>query len=602
MLGLLCIFLLSPVQCLSIETDQQQPEKKVLILYSHGREIPAHDLVHDGIKNIFDNNNRFTIKIHTQYLDLSRFSDTHYRDALANLLQIKYNDFGIDLIIAVDKPAVDFLEQYSERILPHVNIVFCAVLESYAKHLKHSVLRNHITGVVMPENADEVIKIALALRPSTRRIFIVAGSSETDKYREAVVLKALEKYAGTIEITRLSGLRFQDIATILAQAPSDSVIFFAAFFVDGSGKSFVPREALQQFSAVTKVPIFGISESHLGYGIVGGKLFSYTLQGERAALMGLRILNGESPHSIAFENGENTYVEIYDWREFMRWGLKKDILPPNAILKFYQPSIWDQYQWQIIIIAAIALFQTALIIALASSLRKKRQAEAALLENKKDLQNLTGRLLSSQEEMLRRISREIHDDLTQRLALIAIEAGKLEIKMQSSPHYVGIHEIIEIKKQLIQIANDFHALSRQIHPSILDDLGLVKAMESECNSFSKRSGIVIHFQADNIPDAVPKDAALCLYRILQEGLRNIAKHAHVSHASVKLEYQKNVLTLTIRDEGLGFALPHHPDHHGLGLASMRERIQFVKGDFTVDSEPGVGTTIRASIPLQKEII
>lgn len=583
------------------QESEPKIEKKVLILYSHGREIPANDLVEDGIQAVFQKNTRFAITVHTQYLDLSRFSMPKYRAAVAELLQMKYHDFDIDLVIAVDKPALDFLEDYSERITPGAGIVFCAVLKSYAERLKDSKLRNHLTGVVMPENADEVIKTALRLRPNTRRIILIAGSSETDKYREAVIMRTLEKYAGTIEISRLSGLPFQEIAQSLAQAPPDSLIFFATFFVDATGKSFVPREALRHFASLSKTPIFGISESHLGFGIVGGQLFSYTLQGERAALMGLRILGGEQPGSIPFEDGEKTYVEIYDWRELKRWGIKELALPKDAVLKFYQPSAWDQYRWQIIIFVSFALFQTVLIIALASSLRKRRQAEAALLLNQQDLQNLTGRLISSQEEVLRRISREMHDDLTQRLALVAIESGKLELKIRNASGQIEMNEIVEIKDQLIKVANDFHALSRQIHPSILDDLGLVRAMESECSSFSKRRGIAVHFETLAVPDSVPKEIALCLYRILQESLRNIAKHAKVHEASVTLQREGNNLTLTIRDEGLGFTLPSRPDHHGLGLASMRERIQFVKGEFSITSKPGEGTVIRATIPIEKEM-
>jgi signal transduction histidine kinase/ABC-type uncharacterized transport system substrate-binding protein len=579
---------------------ESKQEKKVLILYSHSREIPANDLVHAGILAVFENNDRFTITIHTQYLDLSRFSGPAYRSALANLLRIKYHNDGIDLVIAVDKPALDFLEDYSKQIVPGSDIVFCAVLKSYAERLQNSRLHGNITGVVMPVNADNVISSALRLRPSTRLIVLIAGASETDRYREAVMFRALEKYAGAIEIRRLSGLPMRDVARAVAELPADSLIFFAAFFVDGTGKSFVPRDALRNLAKLSKAPIFGISESHLGFGIVGGRLFSYTLQGERAAKLGLRILGGESPASIPFEDGENTYLDIYDWRELKRWGIKEKDLPVNAVFKYYQPTGWDIYKWHIIAFASFAILETLLIIALATSLRKRRQAEAALLQNQMDLRNLTGRLISSQEELLRRISREIHDDLTQRLALVAIEAGKLELQLRDAPLSAGMNEVVEIKNQLIGVANDFHALSRQIHPSILDDLGLVKAMESECSIFSKRRDISVHFEATKVPDAVPKDIALCLYRVLQEGLRNIAKHANVKVAFVALHFDGLNISLSIKDEGTGFMVAGRSEIHGVGIASMRERVQYVKGEFAISSEPGEGTAIEAIVPLERK--
>ena len=117
----------------------------------------------------------------------------------------------------------------------------------------------------------------------------------------------------------------------------------------------------------------------------------------------------------------------------------------------------------------------------------------------------------------------MHDDLTQRIAVLAIEAGKLEQASDASESLSG--KLREMKDQLIRLSQDVHALSRQLHPSILDDLGLVDALRSECASFSQREGISIRYTPQDVPAGIPKEVALCLYRIAQEALRNIAKHS-----------------------------------------------------------------------------
>ncbi len=228
-----------------------------------------------------------------------------------------------------------------------------------------------------------------------------------------------------------------------------------------------------------------------------------------------------------------------------------------------------------------------------------RKSEAAIQESRKALQELAGKLLTAQEAERRRLAREMHDDLTQRLAVLAIEAGKLETLLESSGGPVP-DKLREMKEQMVKLAADVHAISRQLHPSILDDLGLVDAMESECTSFSQREGIVVKYQPKNVPAALPKDLALCLYRMTQEALRNIAKHAQTTEAHVFLTGKDAGIMLTIEDHGIGFDLAKVRGKKGLGLASMEERARLVQAELRVDSRPGKGTVIEVRAPMQRK--
>src|SRR5262249_38237241 len=149
--------------------------------------------------------------------------------------------------------------------------------------------------------------------------------------------------------------------------------------------------------------------------------------------------------------------------------------------------------------------------------------EQTLRQTRERLRTLAAKLLHAQEEERRRIAREMHDDWTQRLALLGIDLVKLE-KHVGEPE-MALPLLRTAQEQLVRLSEDVHALSRQLHPSILDDLGLVEALRSECASFTRREGITAFYCPADVPTALPKDIALCVYRVAQEALRNVAKHA-----------------------------------------------------------------------------
>jgi PAS domain S-box-containing protein len=244
-----------------------------------------------------------------------------------------------------------------------------------------------------------------------------------------------------------------------------------------------------------------------------------------------------------------------------------------------------------------------LIYAAARDVTERKQVEQALQKNERilrqnqnNLRELTGRLISAQEEERRHLARELHDDLTQRLAVLSIDAGKLEQQLTESPDPVK-EKLREMKNQLIAIAGDINNLARQLHPSILDDLGLVRAVESECAAFWKREGVPVDFRHENIPKVVEKKVSLTLYRIIQEGLRNISKHACAVQVSVSLKGFAREIQLSIQDNGIGFDLAEARVTPGLGLSSLRERVRLINGTFSIQSRSGEGTFITVRVPL-----
>lgn len=212
------------------------------------------------------------------------------------------------------------------------------------------------------------------------------------------------------------------------------------------------------------------------------------------------------------------------------------------------------------------------------------------------LRTLASKLLTAQEEERRRVAREMHDDWTQRLAVLSLDVAMLE-KSIDEPS-VAAPLLRTIQERLAALSGDVHDLSRQLHPAILEDLGLVEALRSECAGFSRREGIMVDFQFDAIPSAMSHHVGLCIYRITQEALRNIAKHAAVSRCSVKLRLVNKTLELTVHDDGVGFDPTRLRHGSGIGLASMQERVSLAGGQLSISSAPEKGTTVSVTALLE----
>jgi PAS domain S-box-containing protein len=237
------------------------------------------------------------------------------------------------------------------------------------------------------------------------------------------------------------------------------------------------------------------------------------------------------------------------------------------------------------------------LVCVAQDISEWKATQAKLREKQVELELLTGRLISAQEEERARLARELHDDLTQRLAAVAIEAGQLERMKTAGEDERRYSMLRRIKEQMAQLSREVHGLSRRLHPSTLDDLGLVAAIESETRAFFERGGPPVNVTSDELPP-LSRDTQLGLYRIVQEALHNVAKHANAEEVRISLSALNGAVQLVISDDGRGFdrALPAW--RPGLGLASMEERIRILGGSLHVASTPGHGTRITVRVPLE----
>jgi PAS domain S-box-containing protein len=217
-------------------------------------------------------------------------------------------------------------------------------------------------------------------------------------------------------------------------------------------------------------------------------------------------------------------------------------------------------------------------------------------EAEQTMATVSGRLIEAQEEERHRIARELHDDISQRLALLSVELqGLTEVRPKSSAELRDRTE--HLLKRTSQISSDIHALSHRLHSSKLDYMGAVAAMAGFCGEMTAQTGVEIDFEHTDVPRSLPQDISLCLFRVLQESLRNAVKHSGAQHFKVELRGMPGAILLLIRDPGAGFDPEAAMKNGGLGLISMRERVGLVKGTISIASKPMEGTEIRVHIPV-----
>jgi signal transduction histidine kinase len=224
------------------------------------------------------------------------------------------------------------------------------------------------------------------------------------------------------------------------------------------------------------------------------------------------------------------------------------------------------------------------------------ESEAALLQGRNELRALTAKLMQTQAEERRRVSRELHDDLSQKTAKLQFDIETLEQNLPPDPEGVK-KRLLNIRDGVETLSNDIRRIAYELHPSSLDHLGVTVALRSYIREFTEREGIPVRFTSRKVPAKIPAEIASTLYRIVQEALRNVAKHAGKTSVSVALTGDPNQLSLTIQDHGIGFDVNSLQDKGGLGLISMQERARLVHGDFSLETLPGRGATITVHVPL-----
>jgi signal transduction histidine kinase len=403
--------------------------------------------------------------------------------------------------------------------------------------------------------------------------------------------EGLSSFHTKADLAYLTGMEMSKLQEQLGNLPEHSIVLYTSLFEDAEGNKFVnATQALPMVAAAANAPVFGMSDTYMGHGIIGGDVLGFENQGKVTARIVSELLDGREPGDLLIETLPSVYM--FDWKVMQRWHVRDSSLPSGSVVLFREPGLWGRTKW--------AWAMAFLIILALSGLAAYLQHSRKQLQFAKEGQRrLSGMLINAEEQERSRLASELHDDFSQRLAVVALGLENVE---EAVP--VAFQEAHQQLRELVnstsEIGADLHTLSHRLHSSTLESLGLVPAVTALCKEFKTKQGVNIEFVAEGVPRLVHPDAALCVFRIVQEGLRNLQKHSGAGKALVDLRRTGNRLDVTVRDEGRGFALKELRQKEGLGIRSMTERARLLGGKFEIHSEPGKGTIIKASVPLKPD--
>jgi len=561
----------------------ESPPRRILIVHSFGREIAPYAA---GIalfrRELALRLPEKVVFIETA-LDAGRIIGPAEQSAFAAYLRERFADPVPDLIVSVAGPAAQFLVRWRDAIFPGVPLMMTAV---DTRVVPRAALRPGDAVVATRIDVRRTFDALLRLLPDTGSIAVVLGTTPLERYWHQQLQQDTAFLAGRVDFVWLDGLSLPQIKQRVATLPPRSAVYFGLLVVDGDG---VPHEGLQALSELRQVanaPIFSIFESELGLGVVGGPYISQSLSGSETARLALQQL-AIGPRAGVHEVSIGMDTVAYDARELRRWRIDAARLLPGGELRFQPVSPWTQYRAAILAATGVLLAQTGLIAALLLQRARRQRAE-------REARSLGGRLITAYEDESRRLGRELHDDVTQRLAGLSMETaalGRLEDPAARQAAEQGIGT------ELASLSRDVHALAYRLHPSVVDDLGLEEALRVECERASRRGAVPVAFEGATGADAVRGPLALSLFRVAQEALRNALRHAQAQRIGVGLRVAGGGAELRVQDDGQGFDPQAPRARASLGLASMRERMALLGGRLDIRSRPGEGTCVTAWAPL-----
>lgn len=235
-----------------------------------------------------------------------------------------------------------------------------------------------------------------------------------------------------------------------------------------------------------------------------------------------------------------------------------------------------------------------LAVSFVSDITARKRTEASLRASEQKLRLLAASLLTAQEDERRTLARDLHDDVTQRLAFLSMELGRLVKDCAEEP---ACERLKELQQQTLGVATEVRRLSHGLHPSVIADFGLSVALEEFCDEYEKACGIRVHFDGPVEDSGVNDIGATCLYRVAQESVRNAVVHGRATEINVALRISGGNIELKVEDNGIGFSTDPFRSRTGIGIVSMTERIRLVNGNLSIASQPGRGCVVTASIPL-----
>ena len=435
-----------------------EARSNILLVFDEDKDFPGLSIINRGLRESFREGLQGDVEFFSESLNLSQFKDARYDDTLREHFRRKYAGKRIDLIVAVLEPSLDFLLRHGAALFPGVPIVVCGADSSDIAGLR---LPPNVGGVLVKRDFAPTLDRALRLQPDTREVFVVGGASRFDRRVQEIARRDLQAFAGRVGITYLVDLPMEELLARLSSLPPHSVVYYLTLLADGGGRAFVPHEALARISGAASAPVYVAVDQYLGFGAVGGHVYSFDAHARRTAEMGIRVLRGEALQMVELA----TYEDRFDARQLERWHLDENRLPAGSTILFRSSSLWELYRWQIVTGVILILLQSALITGLMVASSRRRAAERAARESEEQRRRAEHDAQKQRDELAHALRMTTLGELTASFAhelrqpLTAIVANA-----QAARQFLGGGEAAsgEVRDALDDIASAGHRASDTI--------------------------------------------------------------------------------------------------------------------------------------------
>ena len=560
--------------------------KNVLVLHLGAESFPANPLIDRGIHDALVAHPEIPIGYYAEYFESNASTSPDLALAFKDYLHRKFAGIRIDVVIASADPVLRFALAHRAELFPHAPIVYWGLRVPDEAARKAGA---GITGVQIGQNYADTLRFALTLQPELRRVFVVANNPELTV--QAAARRNLEQVPG-VTLSYLDATSVRDLEKAVRAVPTGTAILYVWHGQFQPGEVIYTDEVGRRVARASPVPVYSSSELMFDAGLVGGVVRSSQETGGRVGELAARVLGGTRAQDIPFARVEG--APVVDWRELQRWHIPVSRVPDGTRIMFREPTVWQRYRFYIVSATLLLAAQAALIGALLVQRTQRMQAVKELQRSYSRVRDLGARLLRAQEDERSRIARELHDDVSQRLAALKINLTVLGRFVDAEGQSLALEAVAKADA----IGTDLRDLSHSLHPARLRLMGLAPAIAALQAELS-RPDVNIVFNQEAVPPTLPREATVSLYRVVQEALHNALEHSKARTIRIDLKGTDGGLGLTVADDGVGFDAESAVSH-GLGLTSMQERVDALGGTIAIRSGPGAGTTLDIRVPTAPE--
>ncbi|MBT8274529.1 MAG: hypothetical protein KJO39_00130, partial [Bacteroidia bacterium] len=553
-----------------------------------------------------------SIELSVEHTDLTRFPEDTYIEKVVDLYRYKYARRKMDLVLAVGDESTGLFLNYGEELFGDIPVV---LLTSEAAMAPRSRLKPNMISLMWGWDTENTVAIIQDLMPQIKHLFVVSGTSKMDLTVRETAMKALKKSNGRFNIQYLIDFDASELLDNVAQLPRDSAILYLTVFGDTTGKTFVPRDFMALISEKANAPVFGIGDTLLGYGIVGGSLVSADHHGKKLADIVVKLLSGESLKSGDWTGKQS--LPMFDWRQLKRWSISEKSLPRGSIVRYREASIWEDHKGKIISGIVIIFSQTVALLFMLVQRKKRSLAETESQRLQDDLAHASR--VMSVGEIATSLAHEINQPLT---AIQSYAQAALRF-LDEDPQDIdevgkSLHGIVAGNRrareviQRIRMTLEKKPLERsplQVRDLIHDVIMLVQKSADEKKILLKLD------LASKLPKVTGDRIQLqqVLLNLIINGFEAIGDAGDGSCELVVRCSKKepDSVMISVQDSGIGIDEENRDllfnaffttkiEGLGMGLSISRSIIEDHGGRLWATQNPDKGTTVSFTVPIYKE--